>query len=199
MIGKGSKVKILTRENKIGIVLEGKDDFVQVNYQNKTEWFPISDLLESTNELLSRLIKNDIDDEVNFVLAMDAYRLHTAQLWDPYVFTSSTRIRIFPHQIDEVTWALDNPKTLIADEVGLGKTIVAALVSSELRARGLVNRVLYIVPKSLILKWQDELNEKFETDARILGSAYEKINSETFKQDDFSYIASIDYLKQDTL
>lgn len=199
MLGKGSKVKILTRENKIGIVLEGKDDFVQVNYQNKTEWFPISDLLESTNELLSRLIKNDIDDEVNFVLAMDAYRLHTAQLWDPYVFASSTRIRIFPHQIDEVTWALDNPKTLIADEVGLGKTIIAALVSSELRARGLVNRVLYIVPKSLILKWQDELNEKFETDARILGSAYEKINSETFKQDDFSYIASIDYLKQDNI
>ena len=64
MIGKGSKVKILSRENKIGIVLEVKDDFVQVNYQNKTEWFPISDLLETTNELLSRLIKNDIDDEV---------------------------------------------------------------------------------------------------------------------------------------
>ena len=90
MIGKGSKVKIQSRENKIGIVLEVKDDFVQVNYQNKTEWFPISDLLESTNELLSRLIKNDIDDEINFVLAMDAYRLHTAQLWDPYVFASSS-------------------------------------------------------------------------------------------------------------
>ena len=68
MLGKGSKVKILSRENKIGIVLEVKDDFAQVNYQNKTEWFPISDLLETTNELLSRLIKNDIDDEVNFVL-----------------------------------------------------------------------------------------------------------------------------------
>ena len=43
MIGKGSKVKILSRENKIGIVLEVKDDFVQVNYQNKTEWIPITD------------------------------------------------------------------------------------------------------------------------------------------------------------
>ena len=66
MIGKGSKVKILSRENKIGIVLEVKADFVQVNYQNKTEWFPISDLVETTNELLSRLIKNDIEIGVHY-------------------------------------------------------------------------------------------------------------------------------------
>ena len=197
MIGKGSKVSINSRENKNGIVLEVKDDFVQVNYQNKTEWFPISDLTESSDELLSKLIKNEIDEEVNFLLAMDAYRLHTAQLWDPYVFASSSRIQIFPHQIDEVSWALDNPKTLIADEVGLGKTIIAALVSSELRARGLVRRALYIVPKSLVLKWQDELNEKFQTDARILGSGEEKVTPDTFKQDDYSYITSIDYLKQE--
>ena len=197
MIGKGSKVSINSRENKNGIVLEVKDDFVQVNYQNKTEWFPISDLTESSDELLSKLIKNEIDEEVNFLLAMDAYRLHTAQLWDPYVFASSSRIQIFPHQIDEVSWALDNPKTLIADEVGLGKTIIAALVSSELRARGLVRRALYIVPKSLVLKWQDELNEKFQTDAKILGSGNERVTPDTFKQDDFSYITSIDYLKQE--
>jgi len=197
MIRIGSKIKIQSCENKVGIVLDVKDDFASVNYQNKTEWFPISDLHESSDELLNKLIKNEIDDEVNFVLAMDAYRLHTAQLWEPYVFATSNRIRIFPHQIDEVTWALDNPKTLIADEVGLGKTIIAALVSTELRARGLVKKALYIVPKSLILKWQDELSEKFDTDAKILGSSYEKVNSDTFKQDDFSYITSIDYLKQE--
>ena len=49
MIGKGSKVSINSRENQNGIVLEVKDDFVQVNYQNKTEWFPISDLTESSD------------------------------------------------------------------------------------------------------------------------------------------------------
>lgn len=197
MIRTGSKVKIESRANKVGIVLIIKDDFASVNYQNKTEWFPLSDLIESSDELLNKLIKNEIDDEVNFVLAMDAYRLYTAQLWDPYVFASSNRIQIFPHQIDEVTWILDNPKTLIADEVGLGKTIIAALVSTELRARGLVKKALYIVPKSLILKWQDELTEKFDTDVKILGSSYEKVNPDTFKQDNFSYITSIDYLKQE--
>jgi len=197
MISIGSEVNVQSRENKVGIVLDIKDDFASVNYQNKTEWFPLSDLHESSDELLNKLIKNEIDDEVNFVLAMDAYRLYTAQLWEPYVFASSNRIQIFPHQIDEVTWILDNPKTLIADEVGLGKTIIAALVSTELRARGLVKKVLYIVPKSLVLKWQDELNEKFDTDAKILGSSDEKANPDTFKQDDFSYITSIDYLKQE--
>ena len=128
---------------------------------------------------------------------MDAYRLHIAQLWDPYVFASSNRIQIFPHQIDEVTWVLDNTRVLIADEVGLGKTIIAALVSAELRARGLIKKTLYVVPKSLILKWQDELNEKFQIDAKILGTAYQRINQDTFKQNDYSYIASMDYLKQD--
>ena len=58
MIGKGSKVSINSRENQNGIVLEVKDDFVQVNYQNKTEWFPISDLTERTIKLFSEDAKS---------------------------------------------------------------------------------------------------------------------------------------------
>ena len=197
MIKTGSNVRIKTHENKSGNVLALKDNFAQVHHGNNTEWILLSDLDEVSDELLNKLIKNELDDEIDFILAMDAYRLHIAQLWEPYVFASSNRIQIFPHQIDEVTWALDNPRILIADEVGLGKTIIAALVSAELRARGLVKKALYVVPKSLILKWQDELNEKFQINAKILGSAYQKINQDTFKQDDFSYIASMDYLKQE--
>ena len=50
---------------------------------------------------------------------------------------------------------------MIADEVGLGKTIIAAMIASELKARGLAGKTLYVVPKSLVLKWQDELMDRF--------------------------------------
>lgn len=199
MVQPGSKVRIKTKHDALGDVTEIKDGFAAVLHDGEIGWFPISDLRETSDELLNRMIKGQLDDVADFVLAMDAYRLHTAQLWEPYVLAASNRIRVFPHQIYEVMWALDNPRTLVADEVGLGKTIIAALVSAELQARGIVKKALYIVPKSLILKWKDELDEKFQIDARILGSSYQRVDDVTFAGDEFSYISSIDYLKQDRI
>ena len=49
----------------------------------------------------------------------------------------------------------------LADEVGLGKTIEAGLVLSELRMRGLADQVLVIVPAGLVDQWRDELERKF--------------------------------------
>ena len=185
MITKGSKVRI-QGEELAGIVLETKEDFALVNIVDKNEWKPFSELEEISDELLNRMLKGDLDGSLDFILAIDANRLLVEQLWNPYVFASSSRIQIFPHQIDEVTWALDNPKTLIADEVGLGKTIIAALVSTELRERGLAKKSLYVVPKSLVLKWQDELNEKFGSEAKIIDSNYARANPTLWKEDEFS-------------
>ena len=70
------------------------------------------------------------------MLSMDAYRLLVAQAWSPYVLASSTKIQMFPHQIDEVMWALDNSKIMIADEVGLGKTIIAGSCSKRTQTEG---------------------------------------------------------------
>ena len=79
---------------------------------------------------------------MDFILSVDAYRLLTEYKFNPYVLASSTKINIFPHQIDEVIQILDNPRMMIADEVGLGKTIIAALVAIELKERGLANKIL---------------------------------------------------------
>jgi len=51
---------------------------------------------------------------------------------------------------------------VLADEVGLGKTIEAGLIIRELKARGLVKRVLIICPKGLVSQWNLELKEKFD-------------------------------------
>ena len=68
-----------------------------------------------------------------------------------------------PHQIEAVIFALDRLQhggALMCDEVGLGKTIEAGLVISELRARG-AERVLIVVPVALARQWQVELEDLF--------------------------------------
>ena len=74
------------------------------------------------------------------------------------------RIDPNPHQIDAVIFALQRiPEggCILADEVGLGKTIEAGLIIAQLRAEGAAARVLLIVPKPLLGQWQDELFRLF--------------------------------------
>jgi SNF2 family DNA or RNA helicase len=68
-----------------------------------------------------------------------------------------------PHQIETAKQAIEemNGRAILADEVGLGKTIEAGLILKEYMIRGLVKKVLIIVPASLVNQWVKELNEKF--------------------------------------
>jgi superfamily II DNA or RNA helicase len=78
------------------------------------------------------------------------------------------RIDPNPHQIDAVIFALrrlGEGGCILADEVGLGKTIEAGLVIAQMRAEG-AHRVLLIVPKSLMGQWQNELLNLFGIQAR---------------------------------
>lgn len=83
---------------------------------------------------------------------------------------SSARVDLNPHQVDAATFALRSPLSkgvLLADEVGLGKTIEAALVLSQRwweRRRNL----LLIVPASLRKQWATELRQKFSLPSVIL-------------------------------
>ncbi|CAG9619251.1 DEAD/DEAH box helicase [Sutcliffiella rhizosphaerae] len=68
-----------------------------------------------------------------------------------------------PHQLEVATNVVEemNGKAILADEVGLGKTIEAGLVLKEYMIRGLVKKVLILVPASLVSQWAMELNQKF--------------------------------------
>ena len=195
MVRIGTIVKIRSTNNK-GIVLEINGNSAKVQINNLISSHVLSDLEEENLSLIDRLIKNEQNDVLDFILSINAYRLLIEYKFNPYVLASSTKINIFPHQIDEVIKILDNPRMMIADEVGLGKTIIAALVATELRERGLANKILFVVPKSLVIKWQEELKNRFETVSVIINSEYLKINNNPFKIDMFSYVTSIDFLKQ---
>ncbi len=194
MIQIGSRVKIRGK-NETGAVLELRGNFARVLTLTADTWHPIEELEEDLS-LIDRIITVNLDDGLDFILSMDAYRLLSEYKFNPYVLASSTKIRIFPHQIDEVTRILDMPRMMIADEVGLGKTITAALVANELKARGLANKLLFVVPKALLYKWRDELNNRFEMTAEILDSTYVKIHGPPLGKREFCYISSMDYLKQ---
>jgi len=89
-----------------------------------------------------------------------------------------------PHQIRALSRAIssDRIRYLLADEVGLGKTIEAGLIMRELKLRGLVARTLIIAPKGLIMQWVAEMETHFGEDFRALipsdFSAYRRIARE---------------------
>ena len=188
---------MVPRKNQAGTVLNIRDGFAEVSVDSHVSWHPIDELTDISDRLMSRLLEGETDSPLKFILAADANRLVTKYGFDPYVLASSTKISIYPHQIDEVIWGMDNTRIMIADEVGLGKTIIAALIASELKARGLADRVLYVVPKTLVLKWKEELETRFDTEAVVLDADYVKVNKDPFSAGKYDYVTSMDFLKQE--
>lgn len=72
-------------------------------------------------------------------------------------------LKPLPHQLETAQQVVElmNGKAILADEVGLGKTIEAGLILKEYMIRGLVKKVLILVPASLVTQWVEELNTKF--------------------------------------
>lgn len=75
-----------------------------------------------------------------------------------------------PHQILALQRAIsgDRIRYLLADEVGLGKTIEAGLILRELKIRGLVRRILVVAPAGLVLQWQSEMKSHFNEGFRLI-------------------------------
>jgi superfamily II DNA or RNA helicase len=75
-----------------------------------------------------------------------------------------------PHQLRALSRVVagDRVRYLLADEVGLGKTIEAGLVIRELKLRGLVRRVLVVAPKGLVTQWVSEMRTHFNEDFRLV-------------------------------
>ena len=91
-----------------------------------------------------------------------------------------------PHQLHVLNRALENNniRYILADEVGLGKTIEAGMIIRELKSRGLVNRVLVVCPTGLVTQWASEMQEKFHEKFQvILPSDYDTIRRMTDSND----------------
>jgi superfamily II DNA or RNA helicase len=115
------------------------------------------------------------DDPQRLGAFLDAVRWGTVASADTRTLQAPFRsgISIEEYQLEPVARALAMPRVnlLIADDVGLGKTVEAGLVIQEMLLRHRARRVLIVCPASLTLKWRDEMAAKFGLDFRILDTA----------------------------
>lgn len=118
---------------------------------------------------------DDFDDPDTLGAFVDAVRWGAVTSADPKAFQSPFRsgATLEPYQLEPLRRALAAPRTnlLLADDVGLGKTIEAGLVIEELLLRHRARSVIIVCPPSLALKWRDEMREKFGLDFVIVDSA----------------------------
>ncbi len=128
-----------------------------------------------------------------------SYEAHALPVMESASALTSAKIDLLPHQVVLThRIATASPRRyLIADEVGLGKTIETALLLRELASRGELNRALMVVPAGLVNNWHRELNDVFNLDFEVFGSEGDITDrkSNAFAKHD-RLIASIDTLKR---
>ena len=136
-------------------------------------------------------------------LALEAQRIRLAYLFDPILAVTVSQIDPLPHQIEAVYYyILRNPRIrfLLADDPGAGKTIMAGLVLKELKYRGLINRILVVVPGHLRYQWHREMKEKFGEDFTIIDrQVINSLQGRNVWQDFPQVITSMDFAKQEDI
>lgn len=181
-----------------GVVIASPvDGFVKVFFPTGERQVPIA-ALASTLSRSEAVVANARGDAKRALRAWLCYQAHALPLMDNVSALTSAKIDLLPHQVVLThRVATASPRRfLIADEVGLGKTIEAALILRELVSRGELKRALMVVPAGLVNNWHRELNEVFHLNFEVFGSEGDVTDrkSNAFEKHHL-LIASIDTLK----
>ena len=133
----------------------------------------------------------------------DALRMRLAYTFDPHYAVSVTQVDLLPHQVEAVyRHILPQPQIrfLLADDPGLGKTIMAGLVLKEPKARSLARRVLIVVPAHLLDQWQREMHEWFRESFTILtrGLLHSLLAPDFFERNP-QVLVSMDFARQEEI
>lgn len=137
-------------------------------------------------------------DELRRILINEKVKGHLTNI---FYSMESSNTDFYPHQFKPVLKFLESPvgRLLIADEVGLGKTIEAIYIWKELHAREGARRLLIVCPALLREKWKETLKQKFNLPAEICNASDLSKKISTFlkrkNQDHFVCIASLEGLR----
>jgi superfamily II DNA or RNA helicase/phage baseplate assembly protein W len=178
----GTEVQDIRNRSRKGVVISGIEVFtgrsmVKVRWSdNSIARIPLSRLETMTEardvwSLLRAKSFGGIDDFTrNFT-----HRKLLNPVDDTLYTLLASRTKLLPHQFKPLVKFLDSihRRYLIADEVGLGKTIEAGIILSELRARGLLGSLMIFCPNHLRQKWESELLHRFDQKCTIVGSRSE--------------------------
>ncbi len=208
----GQRVKVRDKQWMIRNIEYDQDEALLVLESDRDEYghFETLQIFESLEEI-ELLTKEDFSFNLgsyqNVELINQAYFLDMKHGNDLIMSLARGRVAVEDYQLEPVvkSFAMKNPRMLIADDVGLGKTIEAGLILNELISRNMGERILIVAPASLTTQWQSELQEKFDLHFEIFN--YDNINE--IRQNipsganPWSFrnkiIASIDYLKRDDI
>jgi len=110
-----------------------------------------------------RFLNGQIDSPKAFDLRIDTLRKKMELAQTDALGKMGPRISLIPHQqyVSHVVGKREHPRVLLADEVGLGKTIEAGLIIHQLLISGRIERVLIVVPNTLVYQWFVEMLRRF--------------------------------------
>jgi superfamily II DNA or RNA helicase len=134
-------------------------------------WLPQEDAIVRVKPSDVRNLESaDVGNADRIRFALCAARIANLAYEDVLLAPYDAAVIPLPHQIRALRKAVsqDRVRFLLADEVGLGKTIEAGLIARELKLRGLARRILVISPKGLVKQWQAEMKTHFGEDFRHL-------------------------------
>lgn len=197
-LGPGQRVTHLEFGDGV-IFAEPTDGFVRVFFALGERQVPLESL-RGTVSRAERLLSGVAADSERGRRAWLAIEAHALPLMDSASSLTAAKVDLLPHQIVLThRIAVASPRRfLVADEVGLGKTIETALILRELASRGELRRALIVVPAGLVNNWHRELNEVFRLNFEVFGSEGDVTDRKTnaFAKHD-RLIASVDTLKQE--
>ncbi len=197
----GGKGEILVVEKRADrpdlLIIRTEDDEVKEVPADKKGIEPLAGIEDV-------LLGSRFDTASRFDLLESAVRLDLAYRFDRFLSLAGSRIDVTPHQVDaahEILTSHDH-RYLLADEVGLGKTIEAAIVIEELIARGRAERVLIVTPASLKMQWREEMKDKFDQDYVIydgnsVAGIEQAVSGDNVWEEHDRIITSIDFAKQE--
>ena len=148
--------------------------------------------------------REDLGDFASGRLLRDAARLSTRAAAGPFRSFGRIAVEPRPYQLVPLMMALqlDPVRMLIADDVGIGKTIEACVIARELLDRGEIRRLAVLSPPALAEQWQRELSEKFHIEAElVLSSTIQRLERDlhvgesVFDRHAFT-VVSTDFIKQ---
>src|SRR5712692_4872190 len=167
--------------------------FMQPPYRSENKILHLAEI-ERVDSPLDRTARGQWEEPWRFELKMLAARFLTGNKGGQL---SNARTEILPHQIFAAHRVVSSPRRrfLLADEVGLGKTIEAGMIWQALAQRGQAKRTLIITPAGLTTQWQEELQDKFGATFEIFGRDFLAVNPRAWSYQ-AAAIASIDRLKR---
>src|SRR5437868_2404224 len=124
---------------------------------------PVWSVDERSLDLFAKQLDAPSAPRAWYELRREAEHVALVPGFDRLITLGGHAIKELPHQIDVAQRVLRQMggRAILADEVGLGKTIEASIIYRELAIRGLARRTLILTPASLVGQWQGELEEKF--------------------------------------